>query len=117
MLYIAMVHITKTTIALISVGIAAFVLAGGVTLVQVLVSNAHGQSVSDMEATTQKAQHLTGLLYSVTAITTQCTNQITMGNLGIIQACSDIVASLDKHMTDAFAETETDRNAVMGTLY
>jgi hypothetical protein len=80
-------------------------------------ANAQSPPTTDIDGITQDAQHLTGLLYSVTAITTQCTNQLTMGNYGIIAACGEIVASLDDHMTEAFKETETDRNSVLETLY
>ena len=105
----------QTILTLTSIVAAVFLVAGGSSLV--LNANAQTQSPTDIEGITQDAQHLTGLLYSVTAITTQCTNQINMGNYGIIAACGEIVASLDDHMTAAFKETETGRNSILETLY
>lgn len=98
----------------VAVVAAAVFLVAGSGLVIYPSAPAHA---ADMEEATHNAQHLTGLLYSVTAITTQCTNQINTGNYGIVDACSNIINSLDKHMSDAFSETEIDRNAVLETLY
>jgi len=94
------------------VAAAVFLVAGS----GLVIYPAHA-AATDIEQSTQKMQHLSGMLYSVSAISTQCSNQIKMGNYDIIDSCANLMDSLDKHITEAFAETEAERTAVLGTLY